>query len=97
MDDTTIPTPAELKSAIRAAGVSQAAVARAAKLPSSTLSILLSGRDYLGPRRAARLQAALHQLALEVEAKRAAEQAATADAQPEPERKERPQPRIRRL
>ncbi len=73
----TLPSPAELKSAIQTAGLTQQAVADAAGMPKSNLSAALSGHSYLGHKRAAKIMDALHDLMREIVAERATEAAET--------------------
>jgi len=65
--------------------ITQVALARETGIPQSALSAMLNGREYLGPKRAARIQAALLRLTVDRE---------TAT---EPQTDQPAEPRVRRL
>lgn len=96
-------TPATLRREIKRAqdlGVSQNQIAKEARVFGSNLSAIVGNRQYLGGRRSARIQDALHRLMSEALAKQAAEEAAKAAAQEAgetPESAPKPQPGLRRL
>lgn len=101
-----------LRSKLTTLGVTQHDLARESDLPDSAVSAILNGRAGLGARRGARLQDALHRLAVEAEARKRAEadvaaqmatvilaelEEARQQAEAEERAKQKPMPRIRRL
>lgn len=98
----TVTDLALLEKKISDLGMTKSAVARRAGMPPSALSSAIHGREYLGAARRARLQQALHEIAMEQAAQRAAEQAAQEEERrdvndaPAPQRPA-PTPKIRRL
>ena len=64
MEVTTLNSD-QLRERMREAGISQTAVAREAGMPSSDLSAIFNGRDYLGAKRRARIEAAIVRLGLD--------------------------------